>query len=129
MEPEKATWWSPEFWLTVSTAAISFIAFLVSAGVVSSADQEHLSKAVSGAIAGVGALVTNAMVIWQYLRSRRDVKVEAAKTEQVARQAAAQIHEAETRKYEAVAAMPPEVAMRMMQPMQKLRGVAVKEGQ
>jgi hypothetical protein len=104
--PVEPPWISSRFWVTVSTAALTFIAFLVSVGIIGSADQENVSKAVSGAVGAIGALAANAFVVFQYIRSRTEQRVEIAKTEAV-------VAESKARKVEAIAAMPTELAMRM----------------
>jgi hypothetical protein len=106
--PAKPGWLSSEFWVTVSTAALTFIAFMVSIGIVSSADSENLGKAVSGAVGAIGSLLANAFTIWKYIQSRTAVKVAAVETAAVVMEAKAQIAEAETRRVELIASMPQE---------------------
>lgn len=106
--PAKPGWTTSEFWVTVSTAALTFISFLVSVGLINSADQEDVSKSVSGAIGALGSLVANAFVIWRYIQSRVAVKVAVAETQQVVVESKARVIEAELRTAELIATMPEE---------------------
>lgn len=123
--PVEPVWTSSRFWITISTSALSFIGFLVTVGIIHSDDQENVSKAISGMVGAVGALAANAFVVFQYIRSRTQQRIEAAKSAAAAKESIARVAEAETRKFELIAAMPQELAMRL-EPITVSRMAAVK---
>lgn len=74
MEPEKPGWMTTEFWLTL---VAQVVALLVLFGVVSVADKDSVTGTMGRAVENVFAVVGSAAAIWQYIRSRTDVKQQA----------------------------------------------------
>ena len=72
----KPGWQTSEFWLT---AAMQIIGLLVVVGVIAVGDKATVEGAVAEGIKAIFALATNALVLWKYIQSRGEVKVEAAK--------------------------------------------------
>jgi hypothetical protein len=60
-----------EFWLT---AVKSVLTILLAAGVVTQVDADNLGEAVGAAIAAVGVFAANAVVVMEYIKSRRMAK-------------------------------------------------------
>lgn len=67
----KAGWKTSEFWLTVVS---SVLAVMVVAGAVKPDESATLSQAVQTAITAVGVVVSNAAIVWNYIKSRTDAK-------------------------------------------------------
>jgi hypothetical protein len=63
-----------EFWLT---AVKSVLTILFAAGVVTQVDADNLGEAVGAAIAAVGVFGANAVVVMEYIKSRRMAKTGA----------------------------------------------------
>jgi hypothetical protein len=60
-----------EFWTTAATNALAFLAVV---GVLSQSDAASLGGSITASIAAVGTLVTNAVVVVSYIKSRTQIK-------------------------------------------------------
>jgi len=67
----KPGWQSTEFWIT---ALGQLLVLLALSGAINSADSDKLETAVSNLVTAVVAIVSNALIVIRYIRSRSDLK-------------------------------------------------------
>lgn len=76
-----AGWRSSEFWMTVSTLAVSMIMAFVSFGTIDPANAEDITKHVTSVIGGIGAMAIGLAGLWKYMAGRVELKREVMRTE------------------------------------------------
>ena len=64
-------WKTTEFWMTLSTQAISLLMLL---GVISQADQTKIASMAFGTVQSVAAVIANVVVVRQYIADRVKLK-------------------------------------------------------
>lgn len=74
MNPTRPGVYSSEFWMTLAAIAISA---LVAFGVVPAGDAPDITAKVTAIVVAVFAVITNAVMVWQYIQARTRLKVEA----------------------------------------------------
>lgn len=72
----KQDWLTPEFVSMLSTVTVNLLAAATLVGWVDATQAQELSKAVTAAVAGLGTVLANAMIVWKYLSSRAEVKTQ-----------------------------------------------------
>lgn len=74
----KPGWKTSEFAAVGVTVVTNLIAILVVMGLVPAGDQSGLTQALAGIISGAVAIISNGVIVWQYVRSRTEVKTSVA---------------------------------------------------
>lgn len=67
-------WATPEFWVTAATTVTNLVAVGVMLGFVSANEAEAMTKVLTGLVTATGVLVTNGVIVWQYIASRTAVR-------------------------------------------------------
>ena len=67
----KTGWKTTEFWMALISQVIALLVLL---GVIARGEASNLEAAVSNVMQATFALVANAIVVWQYIRSRTAIK-------------------------------------------------------
>lgn len=65
-----------EFWAMIAAKVGGFVFVLVLLGFVPATDQDSLTKTVAALVLGVGAIVTNGLMVWRYIAARQAIKME-----------------------------------------------------
>lgn len=74
----KPGWQTSEFVTVAVTVVTNIVAIFVVMGLIPANDQSGLTQALSAAISGMAAVITNGLLVWKYVQSRTEVKTTVA---------------------------------------------------